>query len=64
MKWKPISALTEKEFDEAYMHHHLVVWNSCNGPHMVSSANDEYMGAWHIQDEAVWEKYLVLPEAA
>lgn len=64
MGWKPIAELTEEEFDEAYMHHRLVVWNSCNGPHMVSSVHDPYVGAWHVQADGVWEKYLVLPDAA
>ncbi|ESY89030.1 hypothetical protein X739_00600 [Mesorhizobium sp. LNHC220B00] len=62
--WKPIATLTEAEFDDAHMHHRLMVWNSCNGPHHVSTVHDPYFAAWQIQAEGVWEKYLVLPDAA
>jgi hypothetical protein len=63
MNWKPISKLTEKQFDEMSMHNRLMLWNSCNGPHHLSSVHDGYFAAWQIKNEGVWEKFLILPEA-
>ncbi|TIN36834.1 MAG: hypothetical protein E5Y10_22160 [Mesorhizobium sp.] len=64
MGWKPIAELTEDEFEGVLMHNRMMLSNSCNGPYHLTSASNHYLGAWEIQVEGVWEKYLVLPDAA
>lgn len=32
MRWKPIRKPTEADLEKGWMHHRLMLWNSCNGP--------------------------------
>lgn len=64
MTWEPISKLTDEEFKEARMRNRLMLWNSCNGPHHFSAVHDQEFAAWQLKMDGIWEKYLILPEAA
>lgn len=63
MRWKPISKLTDADVDMGDLHHRLVLYNSCNGPHMCHPVSEGYFGADDIKREGVWEEFLILPQA-
>lgn len=61
MRWKPIKKLTDADLEKGWMHHRLMLWNSCNGPFHYRYVPAET--ADDIKREGVWEKFLILPEA-
>lgn len=58
MKWRPISEITEADF-EMCIHNRLAVWNSCAGAEVVPSL--AYLSLQELKDDAN-EKFLVLPD--
>lgn len=61
MQWKPIAEITEEDLaqrDDS----RLMLWNSCNGPHLVGWHEPTHEKPRDIIDEGVWEKFLVIPD--
>ncbi|KFB10348.1 hypothetical protein [Nitratireductor basaltis] len=61
MHWRPISDLTDDEFEIAVRDSRLVVANSCNGPHLVDMITDGFV-ADALKHDGMWDWYCVLPE--
>lgn len=61
MTWQPISAMTERDFEIALHESRIVVWNECNGPHLLRCLVDGYQSAADIITEGVWDRFIVLP---
>lgn len=59
-EWKSIAELTDEVFERAELDRRLIVTNSCNGPHMVTS-EDGYFSADDVRDDP-WDYFFVLPD--